>query len=108
MTAKPIVLREIARQDVEAAVDFYAAEAGEGAALGFVDALQRAFRTIGRHPAAGSPRYGVELELPGLRTQGLRRFPYLIFYVDRPDEVDVWRVLHAHADIPAWLQAGRS
>jgi toxin ParE1/3/4 len=104
MSDKPLVLREAARQDVEAAVDFYAAEAGEAVALGFVDALERAFRLIRRHPAAGSPRHGLELDLPGLRARGLRRFPYLVFYVDRPDQVDVWRVLHAQRDLPAWLQ----
>ncbi|CAN7664123.1 type II toxin-antitoxin system RelE/ParE family toxin [Phenylobacterium sp. LjRoot225] len=104
MTAKLVVLRETARRDVEDAVDFYAAEAGEAIALGFIDALERAFRAISRHPSAGSPRYAVELDLPGLRSHGLRRFPYLVFYIDGADEVDVWRVLHAHRDIPAWLQ----
>lgn len=104
MRSAPIVLRETARRDVEAAIDFYAAEAGEAVALGFVDALERAFRAIRRHPSAGSPRYAVELDLPGLRSRALRRFPYLVFYVDGADEVDVWRVLHAHRDIPAWLQ----
>jgi toxin ParE1/3/4 len=104
MSGKPVVLREIARQDIEAAIDFYAAEAGESVALGFVDALEAAVRLIRRHPAAGSPRYGVELDLPGLRTRALRGFPYLVCYLDAADHVDVWRVMHAHRDIPAWLQ----
>jgi len=104
MTVKALVPREMARGDVEAAVDFYAAEAGETVALRFVDALERAYRAIGNHPAAGSPRYGLELGLPGLRSRALNRFPYLIFYVERADHVDVWRVLHAQRDIPAWLQ----
>jgi toxin ParE1/3/4 len=102
---KPIVLREAARRDIDAALDHYSAQAGEVVALGFVDELEHAFRDIGRHPAAGSPRYGHELELPGLRTWPVRRFPYLIFYVERAEDVDVWRVLHARRDIPAWLQA---
>nr|MEA2799523.1 toxin ParE1/3/4 [Phenylobacterium sp.] len=33
-----------------------------------------------------------------------RRYPYLIFYVERDSHVDVWRLLHAERDIPAWLQ----
>jgi plasmid stabilization system protein ParE len=31
-------------------------------------------------------------------------FPYLIFYVERESELDVWRMLHGQRDIPAWLQ----
>ncbi|RVH02752.1 type II toxin-antitoxin system RelE/ParE family toxin, partial [Sinorhizobium meliloti] len=31
-------------------------------------------------------------------------YPYLIFYRDQPDHVDVWRVLHAKRDIPQWMQ----
>ena len=52
---------------------------------------------------AGSPRFSYELGLPGLRAYALQRFPYLVFYVEREDFVDVWRVLHGHRDIPAWL-----
>lgn len=28
---------------------------------------------------------------------------YPVFYVEREDEVDVWRILHAARDIPRWL-----
>ena len=96
-------LREVARRDVEGAVDYYVAEGGEGLALKFVDDLERALNLIARHPAAGSPRFGYELQLPGLRTRTLRDFPYLAFYVERDDFVDVWRVLHGARDVPAWL-----
>jgi toxin ParE1/3/4 len=47
VSAKPVVLRALARQDIEAAVDHYSAEAGERVALGFVAALEQALR----HPA---------------------------------------------------------
>lgn len=33
------------------------------------------------------------------------RIPYLIFYMEQADHIDVWRVLHAERDIPAWIQA---
>ena len=104
MSAKPVVPREQARRDVEAAVEFYANEAGASVALRFVDAVERAYRAIGRDPATGSPRYGHALDLPGLRSRMLTRYPYLIFYIEREDHVDVWRVLHARRDIPAQLQ----
>jgi toxin ParE1/3/4 len=89
---------------VDAIVDYYLAEAGRAAALGFVEALDRALRHIGEHPAAGSPRYGHELDLPGLRVWPVRRFPHMIFYVEREAEIDVWRILHGRRDIPEWLR----
>ena len=104
MRAKPVVPREQAQQDVEDALAYYMAEDAEAAALGFIDALEQAYAHIGRHPSTGSPRYAHELNLPGLRSWPLARYPYLVFYVERPDHIDVWRVLHGQRDIPAWMQ----
>jgi len=102
--AKPVVPREQAKQDVEDALAYDMAEDAEGAALGFIDALEQAYEHIGRHPATGSPRYAHELNLAGLRFWPLRHYPYLVFYVERSDHVDVWRVLQGQRDIPAWMQ----
>lgn len=80
MTAKPAVARQQARLDVDEAIGYYLAEAGESVALGFIDALEQAYAHIGRYPASGSPRYAHELNLPGLRAWPLGRYPYLVFY----------------------------
>lgn len=104
MTTKPVIPREQARRDVEAAIDFYATEVGEAVALRLIDAVETAYGAISRHPATGSPRYAHELDLPGLRSRLLKGFPYLIFCIERASHVDVWRVLSAQRDIPAWLQ----
>lgn len=103
MKAKPVVPREPARQDVEDALTYYIAEDAEAAAPGLIEALEQAYAHIGRHPATGSPRYAHELNLPGLRSWPLTRHPYLVFYVERADHVDVWRVLQGQRDIPAWM-----
>ena len=42
--------------------------------------------------------------LEGLRASPLRRYPYLVFDVEPEDHLEVWRVLHAQRDIPAWMQ----
>jgi len=102
--AKPVVPREQAHRDVEDAVAHYLDEDAEAAALGFIDALENAYSHIGRHPSTGSPRYAHELNLPGLRSWPLTRYPHLVFYVEHPDHVDVWRVLHGQRDIPARMQ----
>lgn len=80
-------------------------EFGANAALGLIDALEEAYRTIGQIPAAGSPCYAHELGLPELRSWPLQAHPLVIFYVERAAHIDVWRVLHAQRDIPQSLQA---
>ncbi len=100
---QPVVLRERARSDIDEAVEHYLAEAGSVIAVAFVDALVDTHHRIGEQPVSGSPRYAHELDIPGLRVQSIRKFPYLVFYVEKDSEVDVWRVLHAARDIPAWM-----
>lgn len=104
MSAKRIIPRERANRDVAEAVDHYRSEAGEKAALGFIDALEQAYRHIAGHPATGSQRHAHELDLPGLRFWPLKGYPYLVFFVERSDHIDVWRVLHGERDIPAWMR----
>lgn len=104
MSIKPIIPRERARRDIDDAADYYLREAGEEAALGFIAALEQAWWHIARHPASGSPRYAHELDMPGLRSWRLKRYPYLVFFTERADHVDVWRVLHVKRDVPAWMR----
>jgi toxin ParE1/3/4 len=104
MKIKPVLLRELAGQDVEVAIAHYLSQASRKVALGFVDALERACTHISQHPATGSTRYAQELKLPGLRCRRLKRFPHLVFYVERDDYIDVWRILHSARDLPAWLR----
>ena len=83
MIAAPVVLRTAARRDIDEAVAYYLTEAGEGPALRFIDAMEKTVSRIGHHPTSGSPRYAVELNLPGLRVVPVPRYPHLVFYVDR-------------------------
>ena len=103
MKSKPVIPRALANRDVDEAIGHYLSEDARQAALGFIEALERAYTHIARHPATGSPRYSHELDLPGLRSWPLTRDPYLVFYVERSDHIDIWRVLHGQRDIPAWL-----
>jgi toxin ParE1/3/4 len=94
----------LALRDVEQALVYYLDEDAPSAALGLIDALEKAYSHISRHPATGSPRYAHELNLPGLRFWPLTRYPPGVFYIEKEDHIDVWRVLHGQRDIPAWLQ----
>lgn len=100
---KPVRLRALALADVDEAIAYYLQEAGPDVALGLIDALEQAYQHLGRQPASGSPRYAHELNLPGLRSWPLTRYPHLVFYVEQADQVEVWRVLQGARDIPAWL-----
>jgi toxin ParE1/3/4 len=108
VTVKPVVPRLQVNRDVDEAIAYYLAEASDRVALGFVDALEQAYRHIARHPTSGSSRYAVELNLPGLRAWSLRRFPHIVFYVDTADRIDVWRVLHGARDVPTWMHETES
>lgn len=104
MTHKPVVPREFAARDAAEVVDFYRDEGGPELALRFIESLERAYEHLGRQPLSGSPRYAHELDLPGLRVWPVRPFPHLIFYLEREDRIDVWRVLHGRRDIPRRMQ----
>ena len=104
MKSKPVIPRERAARDVHEAIDYYLSEHAPEAALGFIDALKEAYGRISRHPDAGSSRYAGELNLPGLRSWPLNKYPHVGFYLVQRDHVDVWRVLHSKRDIPAWMQ----
>ncbi|MDR7307046.1 type II toxin-antitoxin system RelE/ParE family toxin [Rhodoferax saidenbachensis] len=106
MKVKALIQRTLARGDIEQAITHYQEQGAEAAALGFVDALERAYMHISKNPATGSPRYAHELGIPDLRSWPLSRYPYLVFYVEQPDHIDVWRVLHMKRDIPAWMGDG--
>jgi len=105
---RPVIPRVLAVRDIQEAVDFHFSEGAEPAAMRFVDAVERAFVHIGRFPSSGSLRYAQELGLVDLRCRRVVRFPHLVFYQDRGDHLDVWRVLHGQRDIPAWLGEPRS
>lgn len=104
MKPKAVVPRERAERDVDEAIDYYLSENAQEAALGFIDALEQAYSHIGIHPDTGSSRYAGELNLPGLPFRRLKKYPHLVFYVERSDHIDVWRVLHGVRDIPSWMQ----
>lgn len=103
MKAKALIQRALALDDVNQAIAHYLEQDAGAAALGFVDALERAYTHISKHPATGSPRYAHELGIAALRSWPLSKYPYLVFYVEHAAHVDIWRVLHMKRDIPAWM-----
>ena len=89
---------------MDEAIDHYLSTGDAQAALGFIDELERAYRHIAQYPASGSSRYAAELDVPGLRSWVLRRYPYMVFYLEHDGHIDVWRVLQGRRDIAAWVR----
>ena len=89
---------------MDEALAHYMSTGATHAALGFIDELERAYRHIAQYPASGSSRYASELDVPGLRSWALGRYPYVVFYCEHGGHIDVWRVLHSRRDIAAWLR----
>ena len=104
MSRTRVVLRERADRDVDEAIAYYLQTGSPETATGFVDALETAFEHRARHPAAGSTRLGVELNIPGLRVWPVKAHPYLLLYLEHETWLDVWRVLHGQRDVPASLR----
>lgn len=100
---KAITLRDAAIRDVDEAAIYYTDEAGWETGERFVAAVESVYRSIAEYPGLGARRYEESLGLEGLRARRLDRFPYLVFYIEQPDRIDIWRVLHAQRDIPATL-----
>ncbi len=104
MTPQPVVPRARAVRDVDEALAHYLRAGESQATLGFIDELEAAYAHIAQYPASGSSRYAWELDVPGLRSWPVRRYPHLIFYRERDDHIDVWRVLHGGRDIATWMR----
>ena len=100
---KRAVQRALAQQDIGKAFDHYLTTASASVATDFVREIDTCMRRIERFPEAGSPCYASILDVEGLRFRVVERFPYLVFYFERPDVVDIVRVLHQHRDIPEIL-----
>jgi toxin ParE1/3/4 len=99
---KPVHVRPEADRDVDRAVAHLLEVGTPAAARQLLAELEAAFSRLAARPGIGSPRYGHLL--PGLRFWGLKRHPYLVFYVEQARHVDVLRVLHAARDLPEALR----
>lgn len=103
MIAKPVYLTAQARREVRQTTDWYKKEGGAILARRWVAAVEDALGHISAHAKTGSTRYSVALTLDRLRFWPIEGFPYLVFYIEQQERIDVGRVLHTKRDIPAWM-----
>ncbi|HMT06677.1 MAG TPA: type II toxin-antitoxin system RelE/ParE family toxin [Pyrinomonadaceae bacterium] len=101
--SKPVVPRVLAEDDLDTARDYYLENGGVDVAIDFLLEFDRAIAHISKFPGTGSPRYGLRPGLSGVRFWPMKKFPYLIFYIETEYKIDVWRVIHGSRDISAEL-----
>lgn len=100
---KPAVLRPQALRDQQGEVRYYRKEGGTRVAERLVKATNAALDQIELDPGIGSPALGKRLDIPGLRTWRVARFPLLWCYFERADHLDVVRLLGERQDVAAIL-----
>lgn len=96
-----IVLRRAMRDLTDA--QLYYRSAAPHMEAPFAETVDAEFSHLQKHPGTGSPRYGLRLGMPDLRSWPLKKFPYLILYTERKEHIEVVRVLHQSSDIPVHL-----
>jgi toxin ParE1/3/4 len=89
-----LVITPLAEQDLEAIADYIAAD-NPGRAVTFVRELRAQCQRIALNP----PGYRLRPELgDGIRSCAYGN--YVIFFVARPDEATIVRILHGARDLP--------
>lgn len=101
--SKPVVPRVLAEEDLEIACDHYLRTAGADVVVEFLHEFDSVIAHISRFPGTGSPKYGFDPGVAGIRFWPMKKFPYLIFYVETEHQIDVWRVMHGNMDMTAEL-----
>ena len=99
MTAVPVRHTVAAAQDLSDASGYYDTHAPEITAQ-FLDQAEATFNQIGRHPGLGKLN---DVDIPNVRQQVIKGFPYAVFYIEAPDSILVLRVLHHNRNVGALL-----
>lgn len=94
---RKLAVRPRALIEIEQSAHYYESEQ-VGLGDRFSDTVETALKKITDTPGIGSSRY-VEA-VPGLHMYVLPIFPFLIFYFDHIDYIEVVRFIHAKRDLP--------
>ncbi len=99
MKSKPIFPHRHAIADADDVIDYYSEYAGTLISQNFALAIDEAYACLSRHPNIGSPRTALDLDIEGIKSWSLKRFPHQIYYRVFDDRIELCRVLHPKRDI---------
>jgi plasmid stabilization system protein ParE len=86
-----------AKQELQEAIDFYAAKASAKIADAFLNEVERVADMLAAHPDYGKPMNEVWRSFP------LRRYPYTLIYHERGQDIRIIAVAHQHRKPGYWL-----
>jgi toxin ParE1/3/4 len=98
-------LRPLAEEDLVERTRYYREHGGHDLGARFFDSAIATIRAIEAMPGIGSPHIGEQCGIDGLRVRRLHAFPCGWFYFERPDHVDVVRLLADAQDLPSLLDS---
>ncbi len=100
---KPVELRPLAEADLVSRTRHHRGAGGSELGTRFFDAAVAALRAIEQMPGVGSPRIGELIGVPGLRRIGVQGFPCGWLYLERPEVLDVVRLLADRQEVAVLL-----
>lgn len=89
--------------DVHDIICYYREQAGAAVAENFASEIDEAYARLKQHPNIGSPRPALDLDIEGIKSWALKRFPHQIFYEIHDDHVELWRILYPRRDVTLGL-----
>ena len=98
--SKHVAFTPAAREELRAASRWYE-EQRFGLGRELLAAVREAIQRVRENPAAGARVPQVPRSLPARRVL-LRRFPYALVYLERPDETRLLAVAHLHRAPGYW------
>ena len=99
MTVRTIAPHRHAIADAHDIICYYREQAGTAVAENFAIEIDEAYARLKQHPNIGSPRPALDLDIDGVKSWALKRFPHQIFYEIQNVHVELWRILHPRRDI---------
>jgi plasmid stabilization system protein ParE len=96
---KPLVLAPGARAEFDAAAEWYESQAA-GLGVGFVHCIDEALQRIAESPC-GFPKWDVDNRFRRVVT---RKFPYLVFYRELADCIEIIAIAHGAREPGYWLK----
>ena len=107
MTVRTIAPHRYAIEDVHDAICYYREQAGAVVAENFAIDIDEAYARIKQHTNIGSPRLAFDLDIDGIKSWALKRFPHQIFYEIQNNHIELWRILHPKRDITQAMLSGQ-
>jgi len=99
MSVKSIVPHRHTIDDADDVIDYYREHAGVTVAESFAFEIDEAFTCLSKHPNIGSPRPEHDLDITGIKSWALKRFPHQIYYNVQDEHIELWRILHPRRDV---------